>query len=82
MAAPLPVVIDAIGEYLRTMNANHGGVFATSVKSDALLDEAHRAAKTFLQIARRLTGRPEPKKARGSFLQPLLGKLGGRRGAA
>src|SRR4249920_2656261 len=37
-------VIDAIGHYLRTMDANHGGVFATSVESDALLDEAHRAA--------------------------------------
>jgi pilus assembly protein CpaE len=55
--------------------ANNGQMIAE-------IDEAHRAAKTFLQIARRLTGRPEPKKARGSFLQPLLGKLGGRRGAA
>ncbi|MGC3970319.1 MAG: aminotransferase class V-fold PLP-dependent enzyme [Pirellulales bacterium] len=30
------------------MNANHGGVFATSVRSDALLDEAHRAAADFV----------------------------------
>jgi cysteine desulfurase family protein (TIGR01976 family) len=41
-------VIDAIGDYLRTMNANHGGVFATSVRSDAMLDEAHRAAADFV----------------------------------
>ena len=36
-------VIAAIGDDLRTMNAKHGGSFATSVRSDALLDEAHRA---------------------------------------
>lgn len=41
-------VITAIGDYLRTMNANHGGVFATSRRSDALLDEAHRAAADFV----------------------------------
>lgn len=41
-------VIDAIGNYLRTMNANHGGMFATSVRSDAMLDEAHRAAADFI----------------------------------
>ena len=41
-------VIAAIGDYLRTMNANHGGMFATSVRSDALLDEAHRAAADFV----------------------------------
>lgn len=41
-------VIDAIGNYLATMNANHGGVFATAVKSDALLDETHRAAADFV----------------------------------
>jgi pilus assembly protein CpaE len=48
----------------------------------AEISASHRAAKTFLQVARRLTGRPEPKKARGAFLQPFLGKLRGRRGAA
>lgn len=37
------VVIDAIGHYLATMNANHGGPFATSQASDALLDAAHEA---------------------------------------
>jgi cysteine desulfurase family protein (TIGR01976 family) len=41
-------VIAAIGDYLRTMNANHGGVFATSRRSDAMLDEAHRAAADFV----------------------------------
>ncbi|MBR1121076.1 AAA family ATPase [Bradyrhizobium lablabi] len=55
--------------------ANNGQMIAE-------VDDSHRAAKTFLQIARRLTGRPEPKKARGAFLQPILGKLRGQRGAA
>jgi cysteine desulfurase family protein (TIGR01976 family) len=36
-------VIDAIGGYLRTSNANHGGLFATSRESDAMLDAAHQA---------------------------------------
>ncbi len=30
-------VIDAIGRYMTTCNANHGGLFATSRESDALL---------------------------------------------
>lgn len=37
-------VIDAIGSYLTQHSANHGGVFATSIESDALLDQVHRAA--------------------------------------
>ena len=41
-------VIAAMGDYLRTMNANHGGRFATSVRSDALLDEAHQAVADLL----------------------------------
>jgi len=41
-------VIDAFGTYLTTMNANHGGTFATSQDSDAMLDEAHRAAADFV----------------------------------
>src|SRR5688572_27534076 len=41
-------VIDAISNYLVTMNANHGGVFATSLESDAMLAEAHRAATDLL----------------------------------
>lgn len=36
-------VIESVATYLRTSNANHGGVFATSRESDALLDRAHQA---------------------------------------
>ncbi len=35
-------VVDAMSDYLVGMNANHGGLFETSRRSDALLDEAHR----------------------------------------
>jgi len=41
-------VIDRTAEYWRTMNANHGGVFVTSERSDARIDEVRRAAATFL----------------------------------
>jgi cysteine desulfurase family protein (TIGR01976 family) len=41
-------VIDAVSAYLANSNANHGGLFATSRESDAMLDEAHRAAADFL----------------------------------
>ena len=41
-------VIAAIGRYLSEMNANHGGHFATSRESDAMLDEAHRAVADLL----------------------------------
>jgi len=41
-------VIDAISHYLATNNANHGGLFATSIESDAVLDEAHRAVADLL----------------------------------
>lgn len=41
-------VIDAISHYLAHCNANHGGLFATSRESDALLDEAHRAVADLL----------------------------------
>lgn len=40
-------------QYLTTMNANHGGRFATSQESDALLESAHRGLADFL-------GTPEP----------------------
>ena len=43
-------VIDAIGDYLVKHNANHCGVFATSVESDRLLNEAHRAAADLLGV--------------------------------
>ncbi len=41
-------VIDAISDYLIHHNANHGGVFAPSIESDRVLDEAHRAAADFV----------------------------------
>jgi len=41
-------VADAVSTYLTTINANHGGVFATSRASDALLDEAHAALADFV----------------------------------
>ncbi len=41
-------VIDAIGDYLRTNNANHGGAFVTSRVSDSLLDSAHQAVADLL----------------------------------
>lgn len=41
-------VVEAIGRYLTTTNANHGGRFPTSRASDAMLDEAHRAAADLL----------------------------------
>jgi cysteine desulfurase family protein (TIGR01976 family) len=42
------VVVDAMVRYLTECNANHGGVFATSVESDAVLAEAHRAVADLL----------------------------------
>lgn len=39
--------IDHINRYLIESNANHEGVFATSIASDAVLDEAHRAMADF-----------------------------------
>ncbi len=41
-------VIDAMADYLRYRNANHGGVFVTSRESDAMLHEAHAAAADLL----------------------------------
>jgi len=37
-------VIEAIGDYLANRNANHGGLFATSVESDAMLEGVHQAS--------------------------------------
>jgi cysteine desulfurase family protein (TIGR01976 family) len=39
--------LDRINRYLIECNANHGGAFATSIASDAVLDEAHRAMADF-----------------------------------
>jgi cysteine desulfurase family protein (TIGR01976 family) len=41
-------VIEAMTRYLTDCNANHGGVFSTSVASDRVLDEAHRAVADLL----------------------------------
>ena len=41
-----------IQRYLMECNANHGGAFATSVQSDAVLSEAHAAMADFLNAAR------------------------------
>ena len=41
-----------IQRYLMECNANHGGAFATSVQSDAILSEAHAAMADFLNAAR------------------------------
>jgi cysteine desulfurase family protein (TIGR01976 family) len=41
-------VIDAVGTYLRKSNANLGGPFEVSVRSDALVTDARRAAARFL----------------------------------
>ncbi len=41
-------VIDAIGGYLRESNANSGGPFATSNRTDTLLEDAHETAGRFL----------------------------------
>ena len=49
------VVTDAITQYLVECNANHDGVFATSVESDRWLNEAHQAAADFLGTEDRST---------------------------
>lgn len=41
-------VIEAIAAYLRSSNANTHGAFATSRETDALIEEAHRAAADLL----------------------------------
>lgn len=43
---------DRVASYLIEHNANHGGAFATSRLSDALIDEARLAAADFLHAAR------------------------------
>src|SRR5262245_45635121 len=41
-------VIDAMVHYLTSCNANHGGLFATSRESDAVLHAAHEAVADLL----------------------------------
>jgi selenocysteine lyase/cysteine desulfurase len=43
--------LDRITKYLIESNANHEGAFATSIASDAVLDEAHRAMADFYNAA-------------------------------
>ncbi len=42
-------VIDAIAGYLRDSNANLGGAFGSSLRSDALVEQARRTAAAFLR---------------------------------
>ena len=44
-------VIDAVVRYYETSNANDGGAFGTSRRSEAIVDEAHRALADFLGAA-------------------------------
>jgi cysteine desulfurase family protein (TIGR01976 family) len=41
-------VINRMVDYLKTTNANHGGAFPTSIASDEILEEAHRAVADLL----------------------------------
>lgn len=45
------VVADAVSDYLLNHNANHGGAFATSQRSDAILHDAHAAMADMLNAA-------------------------------
>ncbi len=44
-------VIDAVADYYRNMNANSGGAFTTSERTDAMAEEAHAAVADFLGAA-------------------------------
>jgi pilus assembly protein CpaE len=53
-------------------------MFGTAANNGQMIAEIaanHRTAKMFLQIARRLTGRSEPKKPQRSLISPILRKL-------
>jgi cysteine desulfurase family protein (TIGR01976 family) len=43
-------VIDAVSRYYRESNANHGGSFLTSQRSDAISEEAHAAVADLLGV--------------------------------
>ena len=45
-------VAEAVSDYLLHRNANHGGPFATSQESDAMLADAHRAVGDFVGAER------------------------------
>ena len=58
-------------------------MFGTAANNGQMIAEIsarHRTAKTFLQIAQRLAGRPDTKKPRSSFLSPIMEKLRAGRG--
>ena len=57
--------LDRINHYLMESNANHDGAFATSIASDAVLEEAHRAMAS------------DQRARRGDRLPPLRGRAGG-----
>jgi len=44
-------VANAVRDYMLTMNANHGGPFATAVESDAMLQAAHETLADFFGTA-------------------------------
>ncbi len=44
-------VIDAVTRYYESSNANHGGTFATSEISDAVVDDAHAAIADLLGVS-------------------------------
>jgi pilus assembly protein CpaE len=53
-------------------------LFGTAANNGQMIAEltvSHRTTRMFLEIARRLTGRGEVKKPRGSFLSPIIKKL-------
>jgi cysteine desulfurase family protein (TIGR01976 family) len=43
-------VIEAVSRYYRESNANHGGLFPTSRRSDAIVDDAHAAIADLLGV--------------------------------
>ena len=43
-------VIEAVVRYYRESNANHGGAFATSERSDAIVEDAHQAIADLLGV--------------------------------
>ncbi|WP_426433844.1 AAA family ATPase [Bradyrhizobium genosp. P] len=55
------------------------GEAANNGQMIAEVSARHRTTKTFLQIAQRLTGRPDLAEQRESFLSPILKKLQSRR---
>jgi selenocysteine lyase/cysteine desulfurase len=44
--------IERMTDYLTLHNANHGGAFTTSIESDTVLEEAHRAMADLLNAER------------------------------